>query len=325
MIVNHVGLESPRRLVLDATLAAPRAAVWRGWTEPHLLKQWFCPKPWFVPEADFELKPGGRMNTVMAGPNGERMENRGVFLEIVPQTRLVFTDAFTEGFVPSPERFMTGRVELSDEGESVRMIWSALHASDADAAKHLAMGFEAGWTAAARQLEDIAAALSGSSAAGLARPVRTCLWFARGGLEAAQFYVSLLPDSRIEAGFANGSPAEPMIVGFTLAGAPFMILNGGPMYKPTPAASISVLTKTQDETDRLWSALVADGGAESRCGWLVDRYGVSWQIVPEALPRYLNAGDPEAAARVRDAFMTMTKIDIGTLEAACSGEKGDDR
>ena len=113
--------------------------------------------------------------------------------------------------------------------------------------------------------------------------VRTCLWFDGRGREAAEFYVSLLPDSAIEAPYRPAPDAPPLVVEFTLAGTPYMILNGGPQYPHTPTASISVPTRDQEETDRLWAALTADGGRESRCGWLVDRYGVSWQIVPEAL------------------------------------------
>lgn len=146
--------------------------------------------------------------------------------------------------------------------------------------------------------------------------VRTCLWFAERGLEAARFYVSLLPDSRIDEVLAHGRPQDPMVVLFTLAGAPMMILTAGPMFAHSPAASISVLTQDQAETDRLSDALIADGGAESRCGWLVDRYGVSWQIVPEALPRLLNAPDAAAAARAQAAMMRMNRIDIAALEAA---------
>ena len=103
---------------------------------------------------------------------------------------------------------------------------------------------------------------------------------------------------------------------FMLAGAPYMILNGGPMFKHTPAASISVLTKDQEETDRLWNALVADGGKESMCAWCIDRFGVSWQIIPERLPQLLQADDKAAAGRAREAMMKMQKIDIATLEAA---------
>lgn len=149
--------------------------------------------------------------------------------------------------------------------------------------------------------------------------VRTCLWFEKGGHDAAKFYVSLLPDSEIEAVREHGRSDDPMVVEFTLAGAPMMILTGGPQFKHSPAASISVLTEDQDETDRLWTALVADGGEESMCGWLVDRLGVSWQIVPEALPRLLGSEDPAAVARAYEAMMEMKRIDIATLERASAG------
>ena len=146
--------------------------------------------------------------------------------------------------------------------------------------------------------------------------VRTCFWFARRGIDAAQFYVGLLPDSRIDAVFDHGQPDDPLVVEFTLAGAPMMILTAGEMFQHSPAASISVLTKDQAETDRLWSALLADGGKESMCGWLSDRFGVSWQIVPEVLPRLFNDPDTTAASRARTAMMQMKKIDVAALEAA---------
>lgn len=147
-------------LSIHRILNAPRSAVWRCWTEQDLLKQWFCPKPWTVPEADFDLRPGGRMNTVMAGPGGERVENIGCFLEIVPQERLVFTDVFSEGFMPRAEAFMTGVVELSETSDGrTQMIWSARHATAEARQKHLDMGFEQGWNAAADQLDALAQSL----------------------------------------------------------------------------------------------------------------------------------------------------------------------
>lgn len=152
----------------------------------------------------------------------------------------------------------------------------------------------------------------------MAQKVRTCWWFDSNGLEAVQFYVSLLPDSHIE-GAVNPQGGEPLVVEFTLAGAPMMILNGGPHFTQTPAASISVLTEDQTETDRLWDALLAGGGKESQCGWLTDRFGVSWQIVPEALPRLLGQPDRTAAGRTQAAMMQMRKIDIAALEAAAAG------
>lgn len=146
--------------------------------------------------------------------------------------------------------------------------------------------------------------------------VRTCLWFEKAGLSAAEFYVSLLPWSAIDAVYPHGNPDDPMIVEFTLHGSPMMIMSAGLHHKPSPAASISVLTKDQDETDHLWSALTSSGGAVGRCGWLTDRWGVSWQIVPEVLPRLLGAPDRAAAGRAQVAMMQMSKIDIAALESA---------
>ena len=150
--------------------------------------------------------------------------------------------------------------------------------------------------------------------------VRTCLWFDQSAEEAAQFYVELVPRSAIET-TSRPEPGKPaLVVALSLAGAPFMFLNGGPRYKQSPAASIAVRTADQAETDRLWVALLAGGGEESMCGWLTDRFGVSWQVVPEALPRLIGASDREAAGRALRAMLKMRKIDIAALEAAFRGE-----
>jgi uncharacterized protein YndB with AHSA1/START domain len=148
---------SASELSIMRHIAAPRAAVWRCWTEPELLKQWYCPKPWKVTEADLDLRAGGRMNTVMEGPNGEKHANKGVFLEIVPMMRLIFTDAFTEGFMPAGKPFIVGFVHLSDgAGDGTAMHWGARHWSAEDKAKHEAMGFQDGWTACGVQLDELA-------------------------------------------------------------------------------------------------------------------------------------------------------------------------
>jgi len=150
--------------------------------------------------------------------------------------------------------------------------------------------------------------------------VRTCLWFDGDGEEAAQFYVSLLPDSVVET-VSRPDPTKPaLVIELSLAGTPYMFLNGGPQYELSPAASIVVRTADQAETDRLWSALLAEGGKESKCAWLTDRFGVSWQIVPEALPRMLGADDRDAANRAMQAMLQMRKIDIAALEAAFRSE-----
>ncbi len=144
--------------------------------------------------------------------------------------------------------------------------------------------------------------------------VRTCLWFEKDGLAAARFYSSLFQNSAVETDAGDG--AEPMIVAFSLDGIPYQILNGGPHFRLTPAASIVVTTRDQPETDHLWESFIANGGEPGRCGWLTDRRGLSWQIVPETLPRLLGAPDRAAAERAQAAMMTMNKIDISALEAA---------
>lgn len=154
----------------------------------------------------------------------------------------------------------------------------------------------------------------------MTRPkVATCLWFDDQAEEAARFYTSLLPDSRIVDDGRVDPDTPPIMVTFTLAGTPFQALNGGPHFQLNEAASISVSTADQAETDRLWNALIADGGSESQCGWLEDRFGLSWQIVPEALPRLLGADDRAAANRAMEALLQMQKIDIARLEAAFRG------
>ncbi len=110
-----------------------------------------------------------------------------------------------------------------------------------------------------------------------------------------------------------------MLITFTLDGIPFQALNGGPQYQFSEACSISISTVDQDETDRLWEALTTDGGREGHCAWLKDRFGMSWQIVPEALPRLLGSSDRSAADRVLKSMMAMKKIDIQALESAFRG------
>jgi len=149
--------------------------------------------------------------------------------------------------------------------------------------------------------------------------VQTCLWFEDAALEAAETYVRLLPGSAIRHVFPQrGNPGATFMVQLDLLGQRYSFLNGGPHYRLTPAASIEVHLETQPEVDALWDALL-DGGSASRCGWLTDRFGVSWQIIPRALPRLMATDDEAAAARVLQAMMAMVKLDGPTLEAAARG------
>ncbi|WP_411734169.1 VOC family protein [Paeniglutamicibacter sp.] len=149
-----------------------------------------------------------------------------------------------------------------------------------------------------------------------------CLWFDGQGLEAARYYTEIFPNSRIVSHLdldTHGNPAsEPMTVEFHLNGRPFVALNGGPLFKFNEAISFQIMCDDQAEVDHYWDKLTA-GGEESQCGWLKDRFGVSWQVVPVRMVELLSDPDPEVARRVTEAFMPMRKLDIAVLEAAARG------
>jgi predicted 3-demethylubiquinone-9 3-methyltransferase (glyoxalase superfamily) len=152
------------------------------------------------------------------------------------------------------------------------------------------------------------------------KKITPCLWFDNNGEEAMKFYTSVFKDSEILE--VNHSPAadgfpEGVVTGtFRIADQELMVLNGGPEFKFTEAISLSVDCKDQAEVDYYWERLTADGGEESMCGWLKDKFGLSWQIVPEALPRLMNDPDKAKASAVMQAMLQMRKIDVPTLEKA---------
>ena len=155
--------------------------------------------------------------------------------------------------------------------------------------------------------------------------ISPCLWFDGEAEEAAKFYVSLLPDSKIETIQKNvidspsGKAGSVLVVEFSLAGQRFMALNGGTRFEYTHAVSFKIDCADQAEIDRLWEALCADGGQAERCGWLRDRYGVFWQIVPTGLPKYLGGEDRAGAQRAMQAVLGMVKLDIAALKKAYEG------
>jgi predicted 3-demethylubiquinone-9 3-methyltransferase (glyoxalase superfamily) len=153
--------------------------------------------------------------------------------------------------------------------------------------------------------------------------ISTCLWFDTQAEEAADFYVSVFDNSRIlsasrygDAG--PGTPGQAMTVEFEIEGRKFMALNGGPAFTFNEAVSFVIDCSSQDEVDRYWAALTA-GGSESQCGWLKDKFGVSWQVVPSALGRLLGGPDPAGAQRAMEAMLGMRKLEISELEAAYNG------
>jgi len=152
-----------------------------------------------------------------------------------------------------------------------------------------------------------------------------CLWYDGTALDAARFYAETFPDSTVGAvlrapgDYPNGKQADVLTVEFTVIGIPCVGLNGGPQIRHNESFSFQIATDDQAETDRLWNAIVQNGGQESQCGWCKDRWGVSWQITPRALIAALSDRDPAAAKRAFEAMMGMRKIDIAAIEAARLG------
>lgn len=153
----------------------------------------------------------------------------------------------------------------------------------------------------------------------------THLWFDHQAVEAAELYTRLLPDSRIDRvvtappGVPGAAAGSAFFVDLTLVGQQYTFLNGGPLFPFDSQVSLYVLCDTQEEVDHYWSALLEGGGKEVQCGWLTDRFGLSWQIVPEALERLMADDDPEVVVRVTQAMLGMVKLDVAGLERAAAG------
>lgn len=152
-----------------------------------------------------------------------------------------------------------------------------------------------------------------------------CLWYNGDALEAATFYANTFPNSEVKAvhrapgDYPSGKQGDELTVEFTVLGIPCVGLNGGPLFKHSEAFSFQVSTDDQEETDRLWHAIIDNGGQASACGWCKDKWGLSWQISPRVLVDAVTSKDPAVAKRAFEAMMNMTKIDIAAIEAAIAG------
>lgn len=152
-MTTHADTDADRDLVLTRHIAAPRAALFRAWTDPELLKRWFAPLPYTTPVAELDVRPGGANRIVMRDPDGNDLPNRGVYLEVVENERLVVTDAYTEAWVPSEKPFMTLTLTFAEEGQGTRYTARVRHWTVADREAHAAMGFHEGWGRCTDQLE----------------------------------------------------------------------------------------------------------------------------------------------------------------------------
>lgn len=153
----------------------------------------------------------------------------------------------------------------------------------------------------------------------------TCLWFNGSAREAANFYASIFPDSSVEDNWIaptdtpGNKQGEEIVVNFRIFGQPFIGLNGGPQFPHSEAISFQIPCANQDEIDKYWALLTKDGGQESQCGWLKDKFGISWQVTSPEMLKYLNGSDPEGAARATQAMIKMKKINLAEMESAYLG------
>jgi predicted 3-demethylubiquinone-9 3-methyltransferase (glyoxalase superfamily) len=157
------------------------------------------------------------------------------------------------------------------------------------------------------------------------KTLTTCLWFNYNGREAAEYYVALFPNSRLNSNWVTkaetpGNQANTeVVVNFEIFGQPFIALNGGPMFTHSEAISFQIPCETQADVDFYWDRMIADGGTESNCGWLKDKFGVSWQICPAEMNKYLGGPDPEGSRRATEAMLKMRKIDLEAMRLAYEG------
>jgi len=316
------------KLVITRIFDAPRELVWKTWTEPEQAKRWWGPKGFTAPIIRIDLRVGGKYLNCMRGPGPDGMVrdfwSTGVYREIVPMKKLVMTDSFADekgNIVPASYYNMPGDwpeellVTVTFEEQGIRTKMTLNHAGMPDDENR--KGAEQGWNESFDKL------------AGILKPahmqkITPHLWFDDKAEEAVNFYVSIFKDSKIgniarygeEGSKISGRPkGSVMTISFRLAGQEFMALNGGPVFKFTEAISLVVNCETQEEIDDTWEKL-SEGGEKGVCGWLKDRYGLSWQVVPAVLGEMMQDKDERKTQRVMAAILKMKKIDIETLKQA---------
>jgi len=290
---------------------APLDLVWKLWTTPEDIMKWNnASDDWHTPRAVNDLRTGGRFNSRMEARDGSQgFDFSGIYDKVILKERIEYTmddgrkvtvlfsktngkTKITESFEPET----TNSIELQHDG------WQSI----LDNFKRYA---------------EVKAAFANPPK--ITHQITPCLWFDNQAEEAVNFYVSVFKNSKIgrksyftKEGFEFHGQKEGtvMTVDFQINGQPFVALNGGPIFKFTEAISWQVFCDTQAEIDYYWEKLTADGGQESQCGWLKDKYGISWQIVPSVLPKLLS--DQSRAERVYKVLYPMKKIDIEKLKKA---------
>lgn len=298
-------------IVTRRWFAAPIELVWEAWTRPELLRRWMGPRTLECRLYEVDLRIGGGYRFVHRAPDGQEFGFHGEYREIVKPHRLVSTFVFE--LMPDHEALDTLTLESLDGGTlaTTHTRHATLEARDG----HLHSGMEAGMVDGYDRLDTL---LAGAAAMAKTPGVTPFLWFNDDAEAAIAHYIAVFGDARVLSE-SRRPDGKLMSSTFEVRGQKLIALNGGPHYSLTPAFSLFVPCGTQEEVDHLWAGLLADGGAESQCGWLKDRWGLSWQIVPRVLFELLADPDPGRAQRAMQAMLGMQKLDIAALKSAADG------
>lgn len=291
------------RITVGTTVAAPLDQVWRAYTSPADIMKWNAASDdWHTTKATVDLRQGGGFSSRMEAKDGSvGFDFAGTYTKIMPHQRIEYDFGGRKAEV----EFAPGA-----NGVTVRVTFDSepMHSVEQQ---------RTGWQAILDNFKKHVEAR-------VVAKNTVCLWFDKDVEAAARFYAGTFPDSSVGAihrapsDYPAGKAGDVLTVEFTVAGVHCVGINGGPMFKHNEAFSFQIATETQEETDRLWDAIVGNGGQESACGWCKDRWGVNWQITPRVLTEAIAAGGAEAK-RAFEAMMGMKKIDVAAIAAARQG------
>ena len=298
-------------VTVQTRVDAPVELVWKLWTSPEDIINWnYASDDWHTPRAENDLRPGGKFNYYMeAKDKSQGFELVGTFDKVIPKERIELTLGDGRKVITTFS-MASGKTKIIETFEPEKENTVEMQHD--------------GWQAILNNFKKYAEMKSASSnPQKITQKIYPCLWFDDRAEEAVDFYTSVIPNSRIlrksfytKEGFEIHHHKEGTVltIDFQLNGQSFTVLNGGPEFKFSEAISLQLFCDSQEEIDYYWEKLTTNGGQEGQCGWLKDKYGLSWQIIPSILPDLIT--DPLRAEKVMKVLMTMKKLEIKNLVMA---------
>jgi predicted 3-demethylubiquinone-9 3-methyltransferase (glyoxalase superfamily)/uncharacterized protein YndB with AHSA1/START domain len=318
--------------VIERTFRASLDELWQQWTTKEGFESWWGPEGFQVQVHQLEARPGGLLHYDMIAVGaaeiaamqqmgwGTSHAVRARFSEIRQPERLVITSVvdFVPGVAPYES---TIAVDFFPSGDTVRMVVTLERMHDEELTRRAILGFTS-------QLRKLEKRFHTQADTVLAQRIAPCLWYAKDAVAAARFYASVFPDSHVDVvttlpvDTPSGPAGTVELVHFTVLGQKFVAMSAGEHHPFNDAISLVVLCGSQAELDRYWNLLLDSGGRPQACGWIIDRYGVRWQIVPRVLFEMIGAADRATAARAAAARLTQVLLDLAALQAAFEGKAG---